>query len=239
VQVDARRAFLGAVVVSLVLTAAIAIVTVLLGDFGETEARILLTTASISFYSLLALPGSILLERQRMQPLALTSLGLAALGFLLALNMIWIQWDDAGDGSWKSHVVVTIVALATTQAAGVELRRRDADSIWARRLAFASHASAALAALLASLAVLWEVEDDGFLRALGAVVVANVLLVTLQPVLRRMGGAPAARYSFVCVLDGGRRVDVERPGRDFAAALERAVRELERSGERVVGIERT
>jgi hypothetical protein len=192
VQLDVRRIFLGAVVVSLVLTAGIAIVTLLLGDFGETEARILLTTASISFFSLLALPGSILVEQQRLQPLALTSVGLAVLGFVLALNMIWVQWDDAGEGSWKSLLVVTIVAVATTQAAGVELRRRDTDSVWVRRLALASHAAAGLAALLASIAVIDELDDEGFLRALGALVVVNVLLVALQPVLRRMGRAPAA-----------------------------------------------
>jgi hypothetical protein len=192
VELDARRAFLGAVVVSLVLTAAIAIVTLLLGDFGETEARILLTTASISFFSLFALPGSILVEQQRMQGLALASVALAVLGFLLALNMIWIQWDDAGEGSVKSFLVVAIVALATTQASGVELRRRDGDSAWVRRIIVASHVSAAVAAVLGSIAVLDEIDDDGFLRVLGAIVIANVLLVALQPVLRRMGGAPPA-----------------------------------------------
>jgi hypothetical protein len=192
VQLDARRLFLGAVVISLVLTAASAIVALLLGDFGETEARILLTTASISFFSLLALPGSILLEHQRLPPLALTSVALAVLAFLLALNLIWIQWEDAGEGSVKSFLVVPIVALATTQAAGVELRRRDADPPSVRWLVLASHVSAAVAALLASVAVLDEIDDEGFLRALGAVVVANVLLVALQPVLRRMGGTPAA-----------------------------------------------
>jgi hypothetical protein len=194
VEFDARRLFLGTVVVSLVLTAGIAIITLLVGDFGETELRILLTTVSISFFSLLALPGSILIEQERRQGLGFTSVALAVLGFLLSLNMIWIQWDDAGEGSWKSHLVATIVAIATTQAAGVELRRRDADPVWVRRIAAASHVAAAVSALLASIAVLDEIDDDGFLRALGAIVIANVLLVALQPVLRRMGAsAPAAR----------------------------------------------
>ncbi len=238
-QLDARRLFLAAVVASLCATAAIAIVTLLLGDFGETEARILLTTAAISLYSLLSLPAGALLDRGRLRPLALANLGLAILGFLLALNLVWIQWDDAGDASWKSLVVVTAATGALAQAGGVESRHRDGDRGRVRNLTIASHASAVLLAVLISVAALEEVDDDGYYRALGAVAVANVLLVALQPVLRRLGGAAANVHRLACVMEGGRRVDRELPARDFAAAAERAIRDLERGGERVVRVERT
>ena len=235
---DVRRLFLVAVVVSLCATAVIAIVTLLLGDFGETEGRILLTTAAISLYSLLSLPAGALLDQGRLQPLALANLALAVLGFLLAMNLVWIQWDDAGDASWKSLVVVTAAAGALAQAGGVESRRRDGDPEWVRRLAIASHASAVLFAALISIAALEEVEDDGYYRALGVVAVANVLLVALQPVLRRLGGAVANVHRLACVTEGGRRVERELPARDFAAAAEQAIRELERGGERVARVER-
>lgn len=238
-ELDARRLFLSGLVVSLVATAAIAIATLLLGEFGETEGRILLTTASISLFSLLSLPGGVLLEQGRRRGLAVADLVLAALGLLVALWVIWIAWDDAGDAEWKSLVVVTSFALATTQAASVESRRRDRDPEWVVRLALVSHGTAAVTAAMISAAALWEVEDDGYYRALGALAVANVLLVALQPVLRRMSGAPAAAHRFVCVVEGGRRVECERAERDFAGAVASAIRELERAGNRVVAIERS
>ena len=179
-----------------------------------------------------------LLDQRRLQPLALANLGLAVLGFVLAMNLVWIEWDDAVDASWKSLVVVTAAAGALAQAGGVESRRRDGDPAWVRRLAIASHASAVLLAALISIAAIEEVEDDGYYRALGAAAVANVLLVALQPVLRRLGGAAGAAHRLACVMDDGRRVERDVPARDFAAAAARAIREVERSGQRVVRIER-
>jgi hypothetical protein len=235
---QARGLFLRAVAASLVATAALAVGTLLLGDFGETEGRILLTTASISFFGLLGLPAGVLLDQRRRRPLAIAELVTASLAFLLALNLIWIQWDDARDADWKSFVVATTVAGALTQAAGVEARRRQTDPAWVSRVALASHATAALLATLVAGAALAEIDSGGYYRGLGAVAVANVLLVALQPVLHRMAAQPAAAYRFVCVLDDGRRVDIERGGRDFAAAVADAIRELEGRGARVVGVER-
>ena len=237
---DARRLLLRGVVVSLVATAALAIVALLAGDFGETEGRILLTTASISFFSLLSLPAGVLLDQGRLRELALAGLALTAIAFLLALNLIWLAWDDADDFEWKALVIVTAAAGAFAQAEGVESRRRDGDPPWVGVVAAVSHVSVALLALLVSVAVLDEVEDDGFYRLLGAIAVANVLLVALQPVGRRMsaGRAPAAAHRLVCTVEGGSRVEREIAARDFAAAAERAIRDLERSGQRVVAIER-
>src|SRR5215218_6694760 len=235
---QARGLFRRAVAASLVATAALAMGTLVLGDFGETEGRILLTTASISFFGLLGLPAGVLLDQRRRRPLAIAELATSGLAFLLALNLIWIQWDDAGDAAWKSFVVVTTVAGALTQAAGVEVRRRQTDPAWISRLALASHATGALLATLVAVAALAEIDSGGYYRGLGAVAVANVLLVALQPILRRMAGQPAAAYRFVCVLDDGRRDAGERGGRDFPAAVADAIRELEGGDAREIGVER-
>ena len=238
VKRDAKRGFLLGIVVSLVLTAAIAIATLLAGDFGETEGRILLTTASISFFSLLSLPAGVLLDQRRLRGLAFVELVATVLGFLLALNLIWVAWEDAGDGDWKSFAIVTTAAGALAQAAGVESRRRENDPPWTTRLALASHVSVATLAALIAAAVAAEIDEGGYYRALGAVAVSNVLLVTLQPVLRRMSARPEAVHAFVCVVAGGRRVEYGRTARDFATAVAYAIRELEGAGERVVAIER-
>ena len=92
-------------------------------------------------------------------------------------------------------------------------------------------------AWLAVAAVLGETEDEAYHRMLGAVAVGNLLLVALQPVLRR-GGAPAETFVLTLVTDEGERVERRVEGRDFAAAVERSLRELERSGRTVRSLER-
>ena len=57
-------------ITSLAATAALAIGVLLLGDFHDTEARVLLTTLAISFGGLLTLPAAILLEQGRSTTLA-------------------------------------------------------------------------------------------------------------------------------------------------------------------------
>lgn len=86
---SARRLFLLALVVSMCATAALAVAILLFGDFDETAARILGTTAAISAASLLALPASVLLDRARALPLAWASLGVSATAFVLALVLRW------------------------------------------------------------------------------------------------------------------------------------------------------
>ena len=55
-------------------------------------------------------------------------------------------------------------------------------------------------ATLVAVAALAEIDSGGHYRRLGAIAVANVLLVALQPVLRRMAARPRAEYRFACVL---------------------------------------
>lgn len=248
----AKRLFVRALVASLCATAALAIGILLLGDFEKTPLRILATTALISLYSLFALPAGVLLDRRRLVPLAWTVIGLAAGGFLLALALVW---GAGGDALGKLVVTVTAFGGAGAQFAMLTARRRADDSAPVRRLYGLAAGAAALLALLISIAAWAEIEDETYYRALGAVAVVNVLLAVLQPVLRRSarsGGLPAQAYRFVCGFDGvparlppdgfrslgEGRIECELEAADFAAALARAVRAIERQGGRVRTVER-
>jgi hypothetical protein len=91
---SARRLFLIALIASMCATAALAVGILLFSDFDETAGRILGTTAAISFFSILALPASVLVDRGVAPPLAWASLGVSAAGFALGLVLLWIDWDD-------------------------------------------------------------------------------------------------------------------------------------------------
>jgi hypothetical protein len=104
-------------------------------------------------------------------------------------------------------------------------------------------AGAVILASLVSLAAWQEIDDGGFYRIVGALAVAELLVILLQPILRRTGGRPATSsgvpvFEFSVTLADGREVPGDRPARDFATAVASAISEVERSGGRVVRVER-
>jgi hypothetical protein len=212
-----KRVLVIAAVASLSATAAIAIVVLLFGDFGDTEVRILGTTLAISLYSLLTLPGAILLERRVAEPLAWATIVAAAAGFVLALVAIWAA--DDSDTAWKLVGTTTAIAAALTQISALTSRRREDDTPALRGIYFAVCALAALLAALATVAIWKEIDSEGFYRALGALAVLDVFLVVLQPLLRRLRGTGAT--STRVVLEG------------TPEQIDEALRRLEGSGVRI------
>jgi hypothetical protein len=191
----AKRLLLIAALASVSVTAAIAIVVLLFGDFGESEWRILGTTFGISLYSVLALPGAILLERRQAQPLAWATIGAAVAGFVSALVALWAA--DDSETAWRWVGTTTSVAAALTQISALTSRRRDDDTAALRGIYYTACGLVALLAALATTAIWKEIDDDAFYRALAALAVLDVFLVVLQPLLRRLRGPGATRTRVV------------------------------------------
>jgi peptidoglycan/LPS O-acetylase OafA/YrhL len=185
-----KRAFLRALVVSLCATAGLAILTLFIGDFDETAGRIVATTAFISLYSLMALPGASLLDRRTHASLGWVTLLACGIALLLAMNLVWADWRDTSETSWKLVAIATVIAGAFAQASATTWRRRATDSSTLVRLYGISLVTGFALALMIMNALLNEVEDGTYYRVLGALAVANLLAALLQPVIRRM--APAA-----------------------------------------------
>jgi hypothetical protein len=225
-----KRLFAFALVVSLSISGLIAIAILLFGEFDDTSARILATTGLIGLFSLLSLPAGVLIDRGRALALAWILVGLAVASFLLAVVLLWAEIDD--EAGWKTALTLGLLSGAMSQNAATTLRRRETDTVGVRVLYLASIAGAFLVAGLSTLAAWQEIDDDGFYRGLGAVVVGNLLTVLLQPAARRMAGTPAPsngrRHSVVFTIDGAAS----------DAALDEAKRTLERHGLRVESVER-
>jgi hypothetical protein len=240
---SARRVFLLALVASMCATAALAIGILIFSEFDETAARILGSTAALSFFSLLALPAGVLLDRGRRVLLAGASLAVSAVGLVLVLVLLWVDWNDEPERLWKSAVSATAFAVAGAQAAATTSRRRADDSPVFRGLYAAGLALALTLATMSSAAAWAEIDAVGYYRALGALAVLGLLSTLLQPVLRRMSGVGAppdekALHRIRVTLADGRSLDREESGPDFADAVARAVRAAEREGARVMKIER-
>ena len=109
-------------------------------------------------------------------------------------------------------------------------RRRPGDPSGVRRLYLVSVALAVVLAAMIALAAWAEVDDETYYRFLGAVAVANVLVVVLQPIVRRMRPrTTAADISFRLVFTLDRAPSGE--------AVQSAAKALEEGGARVQRVE--
>jgi hypothetical protein len=238
--VKARRILLIGVVGALSLTALIAIIALLAGNFDETEGKILATTGGFALASLFAMRGTILLDLGRHRRLGWSVVGLSALAFLLELKAVWIDdWNDS-EFTWKALVITAGFAGALGQIATSLARRRPTDPPSLRPLSWAAGACALTVEAMIAFAAIDEVNDAGYYRLLGALFVLDVFLVALESVIRRLGAraeVPAGHAAFVCVLADGRQVRREAREHDLPNAVASALRELAVRGERVRSIE--
>jgi hypothetical protein len=237
---EIRRSLLVATVSALSLTALVAIVALLAGDFGDTELRVLATTAGFGLVSLIAMRGTALLDQGRQEALARVVIVVSGAAFFAELWAVW--FDTNSSAAWKSYVCAIAVAGALGQIAGMIARRRPTDPPAIGPLMWASGTAVVVLALMAVNAALGEIDDAGYYQAFGVVAVLDVLGVVLQPVVRRLGTAapaparprPAGR--FVCVLADGRTIE-RVAGDDLPTAVAGALREALDRGDYVTRIE--
>jgi len=230
-----KRALLRAIVASLTTTALLAIGILLFGHFGQTESRILTTTMLLAGFGLLALPAGFLFDQGRLTGLAWVVLALASAGFALSVALVWTG-DDPPEELAKTAATIAALAVASTQVAALAARRTNRDPESVRLLFLASTALALVLASLVGLAVWAEIGSSGFYRALGAVVVLDVLLVALHPILLRARRRQVPQPLRI-VDTSGRTTEVTVEADSLAHAAEKAIRTAERQGRHVRSLE--
>ena len=223
-----KRLFLVALVTSLTATALLAIAILLLGDFDDTTWRILGTTALIGLFSLLSLPAGALLDRGEARFLAYATIGAAAGGLVLTLVLLWGEVES--DAAGKAAITIALAAGALAQNAATTSRRRATDTGAVNALYLGGVAFAFGFAAMGSIAAWGEIDDSSFYRFLGALAVADLLLVVLQPAVRKMSPSAerAATFRLVFTLE-------RAPSEDEVAA---AVTALEGHGLNVQNVDR-
>ena len=221
------RALLLAVAALMSAAAALAIGILLLGDFGDTEGRVLATTFLLAAFGALAVPAAILWDQRRLPVLAGLVVVLAALG--ATLNTVAVWWEGAGDQLGKTIGTVMVFLVVTVVTAALAARPRH-------RLFLPSVALGCLAATMATVAIWAETESSPYLRLLGALVVLDVLLVALQPVLLRLRRAQAERRLRIADTSG-QTIDVAVRSASLADAVASAIRSVESEGGHVRTIE--
>jgi hypothetical protein len=218
-----RRILLTSVTAAAIASASVAVAFLLFGAFGETEGRILATTALLAVHGLLAVPSAVLLDDRRRRGLAIAVAVAVAVSLALLLAIVWVGWSEDVP-VWLGKVAGTAAfsAAAGVQAAALTAWRMDEQPSPVRGL---FRAACALGVTLAGAitAAMWlELESQLFFRLWAAGAVVDLLVVALQPLLvaaraRRRG------YTLRVRLVDGKALDVDVQAATFAAAVKRAV----------------
>lgn len=177
-----RSWFLKSFVGFLSLTALIAIVSVLAGEFGETQAKILATSFTVSAASICSMACAAFIEKRGGRRLGTAGIGAAALAAALLIAGVWAEVDS--EYYWKTVVTAIVVALAIAHTFLLHLPKL------ADRFDWAQPASAALIGLLGAMviAAAWgEIDEEGYYRLLTVVSILVVLFTLLVPVFWRIG----------------------------------------------------
>ena len=88
-SINPKRTGLQVLIVSVVISASLAIFSLLRGEFSETDGNILMTAFSVAAASVLTLSNGIVLEQGRNKPLATLAIIVSVAGFGILIVTIW------------------------------------------------------------------------------------------------------------------------------------------------------
>lgn len=230
--ITGTRMALFAVAGLLTVAAALAIGILLFGDFGSTEGRILVTTALLAGYALVALPAAILRDRRRAAGLVIV---VAALAFAAAALSIVAVWTDGGEVLGKAVGTVNAWLVAAVQPAALAIRRGKSDPRTVRTFFGASSALVVLLALMFTVMLWTDTDSERFGRVIGALIVLDILLVALQPILARARPS-TIEYRLRLTVTPETSIDVTVEAPDLATAAAKAIRAAEHDGHGVLGL---
>ena len=186
-DINFKKIFLISLIVSLSISALLGIITLLVGNFGEIQTRILLTTLTIGGFSLTGLCCATLLEKKRFSTFATLGMIASIFGFLFITSLIWeiIDWSSY-DNIWKVMIITIILAFSTAHASLLLLVKSDKTIVnvsLAATLLFLF-----LVALELIILVLGEFRniDNMVYRVLGVFAVLDVLGTIITPILLKV-----------------------------------------------------
>jgi hypothetical protein len=176
-----KRIALWFLIISVALSALFGIVVILRGSFGDFEARVLLTTITISAASICALAAGAFWEGRNARTLPGIAVALAIFAALLIIIGIWGR--IRGEEYWKFSATIGVLAIATAQACLISLAQLAPRFAWTRTIALL--AILFLAALII-FTIYGEVREEGIFKAMGATAILVAALTIMMPIFHRL-----------------------------------------------------
>ena len=163
------------------LSALIAVASLLGGDFGSTQIKVILTTLTISGASICAMACFAFIEKRGLVIPGSAGVGCALLAAIMTITGIWNSFD--GQFAWK--LTLTLITLAAAFAHSFLLLIPTLD----QRYRWSQTALVAFVVLLASMILLamWaSISSDAYYRFMGVLAVIVVLLTLVVPICSRL-----------------------------------------------------
>ena len=176
-----KRIALWFLIISVAISAALGIIAILSGNFGDFEARVILTTVTISAASVCALAAGALWENRSERTFPGITVALAILAAAVIIIGIWGKISTTG--YWKFSATVGVLAIAFAQACLISLARLAPRFAWTRTLALI--AIFFLASLII-FAICTEVSSEGFFKTMGATAILVAALTIMMPIFHRL-----------------------------------------------------
>lgn len=183
-DINFKKVFLISLIISLSISALLGIIIFLVGNFGEIQVKILLTTLTIGGFSLTGLCCATLLEKKRFSAFAIFGMVVSIFGFLFITSLIWeiIDWNSF-DSIWKVMIITIILAFSTAHASLLLLIKSNKTIVnvsLATTLLFLS-----LVALELIILTIGEFRliDNIWWRILGVFAILDVLGTIVTPIL--------------------------------------------------------
>lgn len=179
-----KRLFLYTLIASVAFSALMGIGVILLGNFGEFEARVLMTTLTITVTSIAGLACGAYYESGRGRVLPAAGIILSVLAALMVMLIIWDVLDD-NSTYIKTTLTVVMLAVSASHLSLLSMARLDSRFAWSRIAAFIF--VGLLDAIL--LFILWfepESQGDAVARIIGvlSILIASVTVIT--PVFHKL-----------------------------------------------------
>ena len=174
--------------VGLCVAALAAIAALVTGSFGDTHARIIGSSLGFSCFCALGASGDTLRTQTTgaLSTAGAVAAALAGLAFALLVAAVWLPGDE--EWLWQTWGVAAVTALWASHWSLVLRARRRTDTPAIRRTWQASIVTATIDMLAGNAAIAGLVDgiSEGFVRALGVVLVLTVLTTAAPPIMRRL-----------------------------------------------------
>jgi hypothetical protein len=176
-----KKVALWFLIVSVAISAALGIVALLTGTFGDFQMRIVLTTLTISAASIGALASGTLWEARGRKDLPIVGIGLSMVAALLLITGIWLE--PLSNGYWKFTASTGVLAAATTHACLLSLAKLSRRFGWAKP---ANLIAVYTLAFFIIITIYSESSNDLGFRLIGTASIVVAALTIVTPIFHRL-----------------------------------------------------
>lgn len=176
-----RKLLLKIFIAFLGLTALIAIISVLAGDFGEVQLKILATTSIISGAAICSMSCAAFIGKGRQVGLGSLGILFSVAAAVFAIAGMWPQIEN--EVFWQFTLTLTVLAVAIAHAFLLLLPELDKEHKWIQTAATAAIAGLSL---LLIVAVWGKISSEEYYRFVAVAAIIVALLTLVVPIMMKM-----------------------------------------------------